>query len=101
MPDSEVQSLVAASKHLFFPNLRLEEKNDGFVHKDNLKVAVGVDAPLVPQCDCIAHERLKDTSLTEAELDDLKAIIRSAGLRTTDAGCIARYYEGSSPTWGC
>ena len=45
-------------------------------------------APLVPQCDCIAHEWLKETeSLTETDLDDMKTIIRSAALATADAGC--------------
>ena len=77
---------MTASRHLYFPNIRREDENDGLLYDGRLSLAVGIPADQVPQCDCIAHERLKQ-QITENESDDLKSIIRSASLQTADARC--------------
>ena len=56
VPNDELEVLVAASKHLFFLNIRREGKNDGYVSEDKLRAVVGLDAALVPQCDCMAAQ---------------------------------------------
>ena len=48
-------------------------------------MAVGVAAKQVPQCDCIAHERLKLKELSDNER--LNVIIRSDSMLTADTGC--------------
>ena len=77
--------LVTASRHLFFENIQREGYNDGLLFDDHLSVAVGVQAEQVPQCQCVAHECLKQ-DLSDSEADDLKTIIRSATLKSVDAG---------------
>ena len=86
LSEEEAEIFVTASRHLYFPNIRREDENDGLLYDGRLSLAVGIPADQVPQCDCIAHERLKQ-QITENESDDLKSIIRSASLQTADAGC--------------
>ena len=86
LSEEEAQMFVTASRHLYFPNICREDENDGLLYDGRVSLAVGIPADQVPQCDCIAHERLKQ-QITENESDDLKSIIRSASLQTADAGC--------------
>ena len=63
LSEEEAEIFVTASRHLYFPNIRREDENDGLLYDGRLSLAVGIPADQVPQCDCIAHERRHDTRL--------------------------------------
>ena len=88
--DCELQLLATASRHRFFSSIRREEQNDGYIIDEELNQALdSLNAPIpsrCDQCDCVAHERIKLTS-SEIERDDLKSLIRSDSMKTSDTGC--------------
>ena len=84
--DEMTEVLMTASRHRYFESIRREHQNDGLIF-ETLDMAVGVAAEQVPQCDCVAHERLKLKELSDDERESLKVIIRSDSMLTADAGC--------------
>ena len=66
LSEEEAEIFVTASRHLYFPNIRREDENDGLFYDGRLSLAVGIPADQVPQCDCIAHERLKQRMTSKA-----------------------------------
>ena len=55
------------SSHIYFNDVHVEEKNDGYVFIDDVSdLPVGRDAE-VPQCTCIAHEYLTTANLSDSE----------------------------------
>ena len=69
----ELDLLIAASNHHFFPQLVQEGRADGYVHSD--KIVSFLDALCNgerQQCDCVAHSKLRDLTTSEADLEDIK-----------------------------
>ena len=60
---------------------------DGLIFDETLDMAVGVATEQVPQCDCVAYERLKVKELLDDERESLNIIIRSDSMLTAGTGC--------------
>ena len=71
----ELDVLTAASNHQFFKQLVREGKADGYIHAD--KIVGALCSGKTKQCDCVAHQKLCDLSTSEADLEDLKQLIRT------------------------
>ena len=48
LSEEEAEIFVTASRHLYFPNIRREDENDGLFYDGRLSLAVGIPADQVP-----------------------------------------------------
>ena len=87
LSDRTATLLMTAGRHRYYPSVRKEGVNDGFLYDEYIDECIGKYygiAADVPQCTCVAHEHLKHGERTETQ--DLVTIIRSASPLTMDSG---------------